>query len=145
MTRFHVVRVLILATLLLPAACSRDIDKTETIKCDGNCVIVFKPDAEAGKAALDGDDEKEFLDVLADHQRYADDFKKQLSKTDIKFSESTVRYIIIDNGKTQTKLDTRHEDYMFGVILAKPGAEPEMHHGIFTDMEYQMFVQKYFK
>lgn len=135
---------LIAAALLSLTACTQSADNTETITCNGECVIVFRPDTTNLDRYLQGDDKMEFLEVLSDYQHYADALKEKLSKANVNFSESDARFIIVNNGTSETKLDTKHNDYLFGVILVKPNAQPEMHHGIFTDMEYQLFMDQYF-
>lgn len=140
----HFYVVLFVATLFV-SACTPNREQSETIKCDGRCVVIFKPAEAEGKEALDGDDEKEFLEVLADHQRFADEFKKTAKDSSIKVFETTAHHIKIENGETEKEFAAREGEDLFGFILTKPNAEPEIHRGIFTDMEYRMHAQKYFK
>ena len=116
-----------------------------TYKCDDKCVITFKPNEQTIKRKLEEDKNHEFTEVVSDHDHYADELKEILKKTDIRHITSTARYITVDNGTSKKTFDTHNKDYVFGVILTKPNAEPVIHRGIFTDLEYRHFMQQYFK
>ena len=146
---------ILFAVVVLTAACgsnkSSDRENADiplqtdsaVYKFNGNAMIVYRPNDASTKALMKHDRDSMFVEALADHKFYANAFEKTITSKEIRFVTATERFITIDNGLVKT-YDTNDPEYKFGVILTKPGVEPMIQRGLFTDMEYAMFARDYF-
>jgi hypothetical protein len=125
-------------------ACNTHQPDNQVYNCTGNCIVVFGPDSATIARLRQSDNAEDFNDALEHHLKYAKEFEQHLNDSTIQYHYGNTRYITINNGKTKKQFDTHTADDIFGVILVKQNAEPVIHRGLFSDLEYDKFKREYF-
>src|SRR6185436_1069169 len=93
-------------------------DSVVLYKCLNKTLIIFHPDSATTKSLLDADKEMTFVESLNDFEYYSKWLEDTLKHTDIKFINSTARYITIDNGTSLTRFTFANDNQWFGCIVS---------------------------